>query len=93
MCLESIENLTHPGAQSFGFSLKSVTDEEPRKARVFFSKRKQQPKYRATLTDGIEFLRTIPRGMLDTVDAGKQAILDKLDQTLEHLRLAGKVSI
>ena len=87
LCLDALEELGDAHAQTLVLAQQYVAHEDPRDAGVTLCKLQQDDGYLSTAQ-----LRVLLFSQ-DVVDQAEHGILGKLDQGLEHLCLARKVSI
>src|SRR5258706_2166592 len=86
-CLQPVMQLVDARLQAFIFVDKNIADQHTRHAGVLLGKTKQRREDRLELLEAIGFFRG------DLVDQAEQGLLDELDQTLEHLRLAREMPV
>ena len=84
---EPVEQLVDANLQSRVFMHQRIANQHPRQPPVFLGKAQQQGEHHLYLSQAVFFLGG------DLVNDGKEAGFDEFDQPLEHLRLAGEMTI
>jgi hypothetical protein len=85
--LHAVVELVHAQLQAFVFIDQRIADQHPRHARILRREVEQHG-------DDVARLRqAVAVAVGDLVNQAEHALLDELDQSLEHLRLAGEMPV